>query len=156
MFQSSKDYCIFHMKGKRDMAQLTSFVICESINNMPAANMNVVPTLVAPQVTLRPQYIPGSFSFGVAVGINGIDLQTVNNVRFTIKSPESVILQDSGVSELPVAPQDTALPSKYQGFMMCIDIRNLAIPCEGEYVFSFFLNDECVGNHIIPIYKRVM
>ena len=151
-----KDYYKFHRKEKIDMAKLASFVICESINNMPAANMNVVPTLVAPQVALRPQYVPGNFSFGVAVGINEIDLQTINRVRFTIKSPENVILQDSGVSELPVAPQDTALPAEYQGFMMCIDIRNLAVPCEGEYVFSFFLNDECVGDQIIPVYKRVM
>jgi hypothetical protein len=139
------------------MAKLTSFIICESINNMPAANnMDVVPTLVAPQVALRPQYVPGSFSFGVAVGINEIDLQMVNRVRFTIKSPENVLLQDSGVTELPVAPQDPALPAQYQGFMMCIDIRNLAIPCEGDYTFSFFLNDECVGDQTIPIYKRVM
>lgn len=139
-----------------DMAKFTSFVVCESINNMPVANMNVVPTLVAPQVALRPQYVPGNFSFGVAVGINDIDLQAVNKVRFAIKSPEGIILQDSGVSELPVAPQDSALPPQYQGFMMCIDIRNLAVPCEGEYTFSFYLNDECVGDQIIPIFKRVV
>lgn len=138
------------------MAKIASFVICESINNMPAANMNVVPTLVAPQVAIRPQFVPGSFSFGIAVGINEIDLKVVNKVRFTIRNPEGAVLQDSGVSELPVAPQDSSLPAQYQGFMMCIDIRNLAVPCEGEYVFSFFVNDECVGDQIIPIYKRVM
>lgn len=137
------------------MAKIVSFVICESVNNMPVANMNVVPTLVAPQVALRPQYVPGSFSFGVALGINDINLKHVNKVRFVIKSPEGAVLQDSGVSELPVAPKDSSLPVQYQGFMMCIDIRNLAIPCEGEYVFSFFINEECVGDQIIPVYKRM-
>ena len=71
------------------MANLVSFVICESINNMPAANMGVVPTLVAPQVALRPQFIPGNFSFGISVGLTGIDLNKVNKVRFTIKNPDN-------------------------------------------------------------------
>lgn len=138
------------------MANLVSFVICESINNMPAANMGVVPTLVAPQVALRPQFIPGNFSFGISVGLTGIDLNKVNKVRFTIKNPDNNVVQDSGITELPIPPHDSALPAQYQGFMMSIDIRNLAIHSEGEYIFAFYLNDECVGERIIPIFKRVV
>ena len=48
------------------MEKITSFTICESI-----ANMGPAPALVAPQTILRPQFIPGSFSFGIAVGISG-------------------------------------------------------------------------------------
>ena len=138
------------------MANLVSFVICESINNMPAANMGVVPTLVAPQVALRPQFIPGNFSFGISVGLTGIDLNKVNKVRFTIKNPDNNVVQASGFTELPIPPQDTALPAQYQGFMMSIDIRNLAIHSEGVYIVAFYLNDECVGERIIPIFKSVV
>jgi hypothetical protein len=138
------------------MAKLVSFVVCESINNMPTANMGVVPNVVAPQIAIRPQYIPGNFSFGMVVGIAGIDLHVTNRMKFTIKDPAGTVLQDSGENELPIAPKDTVLPEKYQGFMMCMDIRNLAIPCEGEYVFSFYLNGECVGTQNIPVFKRAI
>ena len=38
---------------------------------------------------------------------------------------------------------------------MCVDIRNLVIPCEGEYIFTFYLNGECVAKQSVPIFKRV-
>ena len=137
------------------MAKLISFMICERIENI-AANTTMIPALVAPQLVLRPQYIPGNFSFGVAVGVSGVDLQGVNRVRFCIKSPDGKLLHNSGVSELPIAGADPTLPSQEQGFMICIDVRNLAVTCEGVYTFSFFLNDACVGEQPIPVYRGVV
>lgn len=138
------------------MANLVSFIVCESINNMPAAQMGSVPMLIAPQIALRPQFVPGNFSFGMAVGISDIDLRTTNKMRFIIKCPDGTIVQDSGENELPIAPKGDTLPPKHQGFMMCMDIRNLAIPSEGEYEFEFYLNGECVGKKEVPIFKRVV
>lgn len=138
------------------MAKLVSFVVCESINNMPTPNMGVVPHIVAPQLALRPQFIPGNFSFGILVGIADMNLRTTNKMKFTITSPDGTVIQDSGENELPIIPKEDVLPQKYQGFMMCMDIRNLVIACEGEYSFSFYLNGECIGTQNIPVYKRVV
>lgn len=136
------------------MAKLVSFVICDSINNIPATPVGMVPSLVAPQIAIRPQFIPGNFSFGIAIGISGIDLQTVNKMRFTITDPKGTIIQDSGDSELPVVPAKDSMPDEYQGFMMCMDIRNLVIASEGEFLFSFYVNEELIGQQIIPVFRR--
>lgn len=137
------------------MAKLFSFTICDSINNLPAPG-STVPMLIAPQIALRPQFIPGNFSFGLAIGISGIDLQISNKLKFVIHSPDGKVVHDSGETDLPIVSKvDSFLPKMHQGFMMCIDIRNLLIPREGEYVFKFYLNGECVANQSVPIFKRM-
>lgn len=137
------------------MAKLFSFTICDSINNLPASGGSV-PMLISPQIALRPQFVPGNFSFGLAIGMSGINLQISNKLKLVIHSPDENIVYDSGETDLPIvlSKVDT-LPQKYQGFMMCVDIRNLSIPCEGEYVFTIYLNGECIANQSVPIFKKV-
>lgn len=136
------------------MAKLFSFTICDSINNLPVPG-GAVPMLIAPQIALRPQFIPGSFSFGLAIGMSGIDLHISNKMRIVIQSPNGDSIYDSGENNLPLTSKEDTLPQKYQGFMMCLDIRNLVIRCEGEYVFTFYLNGECVANQPVPVFKKV-
>ena len=136
------------------MAKIVSFVVCDLINNMPADNMGVIPSIVAPQIALRPQVIPSNFSFGIAVGIADMNLQITNKVRFTVADPDGNIVHDSGESDLPAAPEMDTLPQQYQGFMMCIDIRNLLVQSEGAFTFSFYLNNDCIGVQRVPVYKR--
>ena len=136
------------------MANLFSFTICDSINNL-ATPTGPVPMLIAPQIALRPQFIPGNFSFAMAIGMSGINLNIPNNLRLTIHSPDGMIIHNSGENALPIATKDDLLPAEYQGFMMCVDVRNLVIPCEGEYAFTFYLNGECVAKQMVPIFKKV-
>lgn len=136
------------------MAKLFSFTLCDSINNQLTPD-GTVPTLIAPQIALRPQYVPGNFSFGLAIGMSEIDLHISNKLNLVIKSPGGNMIHDSGVIDLPIVSKDDTLPQEYQGFMICIDIRNLAISCEGEYVFTFNLNGEYVAEKSVPIFKRV-
>lgn len=137
------------------MAKLVSFIVCESLNNMPAGNAGVVTMLIAPQIALRPQFIPGNFSFGISIGISGIDLKKANKTKLVITSPNGEVLYDSGENELPIITKPDSLPEEYQGFMISIDIRNLTIPCEGAYTFSFYLNGEKFASQCVPIYKKV-
>ncbi len=136
------------------MAKLFSFTICDSINNLPASG-GTVPMLIAPQIALRPQFVPGNFSFGLAIGMSEIDLHISNKLKLVIQSPDGNVIHDSGETDLPIISKGDTLPQKYQGFMMCVDIRNLVIPCEGEYIFTFYLNGECVAKQSVPIFKRV-
>lgn len=136
------------------MAKVVSFVICDSIQNMPSPQNELVPTLVAPQIALRPQFIPSNFSFAMAVGISDIDLQAENQMRFVILDPGGVNIHDTGDSVLPKIEDHDVLPREYQGFMVNMDIRNLTIPREGEYRFMFYMNGDCIGEYSVPIFKR--
>lgn len=138
------------------MARLEFVVVCNAINNIPADKGEVVPNLVAPQIALRPRFIPGNFSFALAIGIADIDLQAGNRIRFTITDPKGVVIQDSGETELPKMPMKDTMPAEYQGFVINMDIRNLIIENEGAYVFSLYMNGDCIGTHTIPIFKQVI
>lgn len=136
------------------MAKLFSFTICDSINNQLTPEGSVS-TLIAPQIALRPQFVPGNFSFGVAIGMSEINLHISNKLNLVIKSPDGIVIHDSAEIELPIVSKEDTLPQKYQGFMICVDIRNLAIPCEGEYVFTLNLNGDHVASQSVPIFKKV-
>lgn len=133
-------------------------MLCDSISAIPVPEGGVLQQLVSPQIALRPQFIPGNFSFGVAVGVQGVDLHITNRIHFTISDSQGNVIQDSGISEFPPLPENIpeTMPAEYQGFLMNMDIRNLVIHKDGEYLFSLYVNDELVGTQSIPIFQRVM
>lgn len=137
-----------------NMAKMVSFVVCDAINNVLPDGETNVPALISPQITLRPQFIPGNFSFGISVGVAGVDLRKENRVRMTISDPKENLIQVLGDNELPKAPDEDTMPLEFQGFTLIIDVRNLPIQCEGEYIFSLFLNGERIGTQKIPVFKR--
>lgn len=118
----------------------------------------MVQQLISPQVVLRPQFIPGNFSFGIAIGIQGIDLSIVNKIKINILDTHKNILQDSGWIEVPPTRSDIpeTLPEKYRGFVMNMDIRNLVIREEGEYSFLIYVNEKLIGTQYIPIFKALV
>lgn len=140
------------------MAKITVFMLCDSINTVPTPEGGVLQQLISPQMTLRPQFIPGNFSFGMTVGIQGVDLHVANHIRFTITDPAGTVIQDSGVSDFPPFPEDVqeTMPKEYQGFLMNTDIRNLVIRENGEYLFSIYINDKLVGTQSVPVFQRSM
>lgn len=135
------------------MAQLVSFTICDSVNNVPSPN-GTVTTLSAPQIAIRPPYIPGALSFGIAIGVSGIELAKPNSFRFVIEDPTGKVVQDSLENALPIQTEEDTLPSEYQGFMISLDIRNLPFEVEGLYTFSFYLNGTLLGAKGIPVFKK--
>ena len=130
-------------------------MLCDSINTVPVPEGGILQQLISPQAILRPQFIPGNFSFGIAVGIQGVDLQITNRIRFTITDPNGEVVQDSSteVSPMPENIKET-MPKEYQGFLMNTDIRNLVIRESGEYLFSIFINNELVGTQSVPVFQR--
>ena len=138
------------------MAKAVSFVICDSIQNVPGPQGELVPTIVAPQIALRPQFIPSYFSFAMALGVSDIDLRAENRMRLVILNPEGESIHDTGDSALPQVEDQDVLPREYQGFIANMDIRNLAILSEGEYKFVSYVNGDCIGEYGVPIFKRAM
>lgn len=134
------------------MARIAAFMLCDAINNINAPDGSTVPQLVSPRTVIRPSIIPGSFSFGIAIGIEDIDLKQSNKIKFEIISPDGEVLQASGENALPIFDNDDILPVEHQGFTLSIDIRNLVIKKAGVYEFKFFVNDNNIGTQMIPIF----
>jgi hypothetical protein len=128
------------------------FMVCDSVGNTTLQPNVNVPQLTAPQAVLRPQFIPGNFSFGIAVGVIGVDLNKNNEIQFTIKAPDGKTVQDSGKNIFPALNEEDVLPEEYRGLMLTLDIRNLVIEIDGIYTFSLWINDELIGERNIPIY----
>lgn len=134
------------------MAKITMFMLCDSINNVPGPQ-GATPHLVSPQLVLRPMFIPGNFSFGIAVGVQDLDIKKPIKLGFTIVAPGGDILQNSDDSEIPVINKEDVLPSEQQGIMLNLDFRNLVIHEEGIYKFALRVNGETLEEQPIPIYR---
>lgn len=136
------------------MAKVTMFMLCDTVNNIPGPK-GQIPHLVAPQVVLRPMFIPGNFSFGIAIGVRGLNLQQPTKLKFTITAPDGTVLQDSDETEIPAIGMGDTLPIEHQGFMMNLDIRNLVVQEEGLYKISLCVNGESLEEQEIPIFRGV-
>lgn len=134
------------------MAKLTMFALCDSVNNIPGPQ-GMVTHLVAPQVVLRPMFIPGNFSFGITVGVRGLDLKNPIKLNFSIISPDGAVAQNSGDTELPAMVKEDTLPPEHQGVMLNLDIRNMIIKSEGVYKFVLNVNGENLEEQEIPIFR---
>lgn len=135
------------------MPKINMFMVCDSINNIQAAG-GPVAQITAPREALRPPIIPGAYSFGIGVGIRGIDLQTPTRIRYTITDSEDNIIFDTGESELPPMSKPDSIPIDFQGFLITTDVRNVVIKADGLYMFNLFVNGEQMEPQEVPIFKR--
>lgn len=133
--------------------KVTTFMLCDAITNVNLPQGTVVPQLTLPKTVLRPQFIPSAFSFGLVVGVEGIDLQKDHKMKFKITDPDGNVIQESGDNDLPALPEDDSLPKEYQGYTLSIDIRNLIINKAGLYIFSLSINDEEIYTKQIPVFE---
>ena len=135
------------------MPKISTFMLCGAINNYTGRDINAV-QLFSPQVLLCPPCIPGSFSFGVAVGIVNIDTTKKHSFFFEIVDPDNKVIQKSIRSELNEHKLKIAVPVRYQGFMLCTDIRNLLINKTGEYCFKVYIDDKAIDNRSFAVYSE--
>jgi len=137
------------------MPRLVSFMLCDSINNVSTAPNEITTMLISPEIALRPQFIPGNFSFAVSIGIADIDLKKENRVRFSVLDPSGKVVFCSPDNPFSLSSDDdNLLPKMHQGFIVNLDIRNLSVPTEGEYQFLLYVNDAPMEPQVIPIFKR--
>lgn len=137
------------------MAKISSFVICDTITNVSNGENPQVQALVNPQSILRPEFIPGTFSFGVSIGITGIVSDKPTDIKFEIQNPKGEIIQTSAgvLPVVPVVPGDEKLPNEYRGYQINMDLRNLTIREDGIYKLLIKINKEELSRDI-PIFQR--
>ena len=109
------------------MAKISLFLLCDSVENIQAKD-NTITHLVSPQDVLRPLYIPSSFSFGLSVGVRGLDISLPITLRFIVCDPDGNTIQDSGENTISIGTYDDILPVEHQGFVANIDVRNFNVP----------------------------
>ena len=100
---------------------------------------------------MRPKEIPGEISFGIAVGITGLDTSVDNDISFTITNPQKEV-SPSAKATLRKS-EDQSVPKEFQGFMLCADIRKFRISTSGIYKFTLYINENKIGEQNIPVYK---
>ena len=117
------------------MAKLSNFIYC--INAERIKNENGEESINAFNVlsAMRPEFVPGMFSFSIVFFIQGLDIKKSNKVQviFT-KKDDDCRLVDSGVVEIPPMPKKSTLPQEYSGLNITMDCRNVSFKSEGIYV----------------------
>lgn len=137
------------------MPRLSSFVYCLSIDKPnggqgPASARGLLSML-------RPQFIPGAFSFSIAFSIMGLGEEPEDTtVRIVFhKRGEQEALVDSAPIAIPreiLNARDKNIPDDFQGMDLTMDIRNVPFHTEGIYETDVYLNGELLDS--APIYVK--
>ena len=112
------------------MAKIAMFMLCDAISPEHSQMK-----LISPQFVLRPDFIPGNFSFGICAGISDIDASDAYKQAYLDAKEEDI-------------------PREAQGFMIAMEVRNIPVKLEGEYKFVLYINGEEEDRHGFYICKR--
>lgn len=138
------------------MVRVTSFLICESIANVPTPDGGMVTHLTGPTIALRPINIPSNYSFVLTFAIQGIGAEPSINIRIVIEDPDGKTVQDTGDQELinPNFPDE--MPADYGGAIINLGANNVAFNKEGCYKIKVYAKDTVIYRHELPVFKKVM
>ncbi|WJE16198.1 hypothetical protein QRD89_02285 [Halobacillus sp. ACCC02827] len=130
------------------MAKVSSFVYCDRAEfdeSHPKPKINELLDII------RPNSLPGNFSFSIVFGLIGLDRN--QEIRIVFKGPDGEILLDTEMSKLHFE-FNPKHPLKHQGVYIAMDIRNVDIPVEGIYETELYEPKGQIGNFPIPAFKR--
>ena len=137
------------------MATLANFLYClnaerhqnpqgqgESINAMGVLTV------------FTPEFVPGAFSFSILFSVLDIDANANGQIRIVFKDDKGNELINTGDITIPPVPTDVGvqLPSKYVGYNLSMDFRNVVFESEGEYATDVYFNGVLLGTN--PIYVK--
>lgn len=117
---------------------LGSRVSFDEMSSSPPA-----PVVRDPRAVLRPMYIPTEYSFGMAVGITGVDTSKDMTVLLRIDDPDGNELISIGPNKLPADSTETdKIPLEYRSVSLAIQLDNVNFRTEGVYKIRMTFNDE--------------
>ena len=133
------------------MSEISMFMLFDSITITPQG-----PQLISPQAILRPTFIPGNFSFALALSIAGVKTSIAHTFYFYIQNPKGETIHEAPMQNLPLDPSASKsnIPEKDQGFVIAIDIRNLPITEEGEYQFFISIDNTDILSKTFSVYRK--
>lgn len=138
------------------MAKITMFVYCEDtkMEMTPSGPKGVI---VAPLTTLMPQFMPGSLSFSVSVGIQGLSQHEEHKLTYTLSlKDEAVPIINSGDLTFKVqsTPDTQNVPEIYQGIIFNLEFKNVVFRTNGEYISRVYVGGSLMGEFPINVYGK--
>ncbi|MGG2943074.1 hypothetical protein ABEO51_08115 [Bacillus safensis] len=135
------------------MPTITSFIYCEKTET----DQNGKLILVQPLLVLTPAFLPGMYSFSIAVGIKGIPDQMKLRILFISPNSQDQPLIDTtgiNVTKKNVVEDHIIdlLPEEEIGINFNMDLRNVVLKTEGYYKTVVMINEEVIGE--FPIYVK--
>lgn len=130
------------------MPHISTFMYCEDAIDNKSPDGNKL-SLNNPFIVFRPLFIPSQFSFGVVMGIIGLDFEEKQNLQVKFSSPNDDVILDTGVIDLDLAltipDKESNLPPEFRGAIMNLNFRNVPLRVEGIYRSDVFINSELLG-----------
>ena len=137
------------------MARLTNFLYClNSERKQDPKGKGEFINAMGVLTVLAPEFIPGLFSFSIIFSVLDIDPDHESQVKVVFKDEAGKMLADTECITLPPVSMDSdnQLPSKYIGYNLSIDFRNVVFENGGEYKTDIYLNDELLDT--VPIFVK--
>lgn len=137
------------------MATLANFLYClNAERNQGPQGQGESINAMGVLTVFTPEFVPGTFSFSILFSVLDIDANTNGQIKVVFKNDKGNELINTGDITIPPVPTDVGvqLPSKYVGYNLSMDFRNVVFECEGEYATDIYFNGVLLGTN--PIYVK--
>lgn len=135
------------------MMKISTFMLGSRVSSEAPSGIHPVPALSDPKAVLYPKYIPTEYSFGVAVGIRGVDFTKEMTASFRIDDPDGNELLSIGPKLLPPDSSGGELPPpEYSSIVFTLQLDNVNFAQDGVYKFRTEFNGTELEPQDIPVY----
>lgn len=136
------------------MANISYFMLFDQLSNVQLPDGQVAMQFTNPQPVLRPQFIPGNYSFAYCLAVRGVDFSKENTVCVRIEDPDCNVVYKMGEMKSPIAGDEGNLPPEYKGFGINANMHNFAFEKKGVYHLIITINGEDLDPAEIPVFLR--
>lgn len=129
---------------------ITAFTYCLGTSNGEPGNNMIDVSGVLPAIT--PEYIPGSFSFSIMIGLSGLDTGKQHTMSIVFGKGNEKPLVNTPEVTIPVQESNqTNLPGEAQGFVLSMDLKNVVFEEEGIYSTKVRVDNQELGEYKIYV-----
>lgn len=131
------------------MTKLKNFIYCFGVNSIEGKT-----DIIGYMTSMRPDYIPGLFTFSVNFSI--IDIQDgEHTLELFFADPNGEIIAEirgAKVEYNHAEVNDAELPREHSGINVAAGMQNVNLRCNGEYNMQVTWDGEDMGHY--PIYVQ--
>lgn len=138
------------------MASVSNFLYCINVQRVPnpqgkGESINAIG--ITSVLTL--DYLPGPFSFSIFFSLLDVDEGT-NRIKVVFKDPNGEEIMNSGDLDIPPLPDDVrnTVPKNFTEYQLSMDLRNIVLKKEGEYVAELYYNDSVIAKEPLRVMKK--